>query len=437
MDKTDLQVPTYPCKGYYLNRIFATVQSFIVIKQQLKQCVATENSSMITIRLFRSLMVFGVLSLAAVPVAFGQQESSAVNQFNSSSPALNAELVVASYLSWFGQEISDQKLPGAALAIVSKDKVLDVHTWGVRSKQGNEIVDQDSLFRIASVSKTFAGTVASLVAGSGQQPLETPLRQILPQLVIGTKPSSQQITLKDVISHTTGLMPHAYSNMLDDGVAYEKIQEKFQQIPTVCSPGRCYGYQNVVFSLIADVVEVSTQKSYEDYLYEQLFVPLGMTSASTGLDKFESSNNATAPHRLVRGNWRVTSNNPAYYTVAPAAGINASILDMAIWARANLGAFPGVLDLDFLHNQHEPVVETPRGNYFNRWEGLEKAYYALGWRVFDYRGLRVIHHGGGVRGFRSEVAIVPEKNVAMVALFNAETRFANDIVPEFLDKLVD
>ena len=162
-----------------------------------------------------------------------------------------------------------------------------------------------------------------------------------------------------------------------------------------------------------------------------------MTTASTGLDQFEANGNATSPHRRVRGNWRVTTVNPAYYTVTPAAGINASILDMAIWARANLGAYPEVLSRSFLELQHSPVVETPRGNYFNRWQGLEHAYYALGWRVFDYRGMRVIHHGGGVRGFRSEVALVPERNLGVVVLFNAETRVANDIVPAFLDNIIN
>jgi len=231
-------------------------------------------------------------------------------------------------------------------------------------------------------------------------------------------------------------MPHAYSNMLDDGVAYEMIQKKFHEIPTVCPPGRCYGYQNVVFSLIGDVVEASTLLSYEQYLQEELFGPLGMQTASTGLEQFEGSDNATSPHRRTRGGWRTTTHNPAYYTVAPAAGINASVDDMAIWARANLGGFPDVLSESFLMQQHDPVVETPRGNYFNRWDGLDKAYYALGWRIFDYRGLRVVHHGGGVRGFRSEVALIPELELGLVVLFNAETKVANDVVPAFLDNLI-
>ncbi|MEX2130886.1 MAG: serine hydrolase domain-containing protein [Pseudohongiellaceae bacterium] len=340
------------------------------------------------------------------------------------------------YLDWLRSESEAEQLPGVAVAIVSREAVLDVRTWGVRNQQSIEPVTAQSLFRIASMSKTFAGTVATLLVEQEKlQSWDTPIKTLFPQIQIGSGTGSNTITLKNIVSHTTGLMPHAYSNMLDDGVAYEKIREKFKEIPTVCQPGECYGYQNVIFSLIGDVVELSTRQSYEQYLYEHLFLPLGMSSASTGLETFESNSNHTSPHRKVRGSWRPTTNNPAYYSVAPAAGINASILDMAIWARANLGAFPEVLPPALLQAAHKPVVETPYGNYFNRWEGVEHAYYAMGWRVLDFRGHRVVHHGGGVRGFRSEMALVPEKNLGIVVLFNAETNFANDIVPAFLESL--
>ena len=382
----------------------------------------------------RVILAFCLISWGYNASSLAQQQT-VILQPNEFENGRILEDAITGYTDWLKQRFSDENLPGAAMAIVSKDKVLDVQTWGVRSSQSADLVDEDSLFRIASVSKTFAGTVASLLVTLDQQSWDTPINQLLPSIQIGTKPSSNTMTLKNIVSHTTGLMPHAYSNMLDDGVAYEKIQKKFHEIPTVCAPGDCYGYQNVVFSLIADVVEASTLKSYEDYLSQEIFLPLGMSTASTGLEQFVTNTNATTPHRKVRGSWRVTTNNPAYYSVAPAAGINASILDMAIWARANLGAYPDVLSESFLQKKQKPLIETPRGNYLNRWPGLEHAYYALGWRVFDYRGMRIIHHGGGVRGFRSEVALIPEKNLGMVVLFNAETNVANDIVPTFLDIL--
>lgn len=341
------------------------------------------------------------------------------------------------FVGWMEEAAAEQNIPGVALAIVSREGITHMQTWGVKKVTEQDSVNTDSIFRIASMSKTFAGTAATLLVDQNLQSWDARLVDLFPELKIGTGGSSKAITLRHVVSHSTGLMPHSYSNMLDAGVGYEKIKSKFDEIPTVCQPGDCYGYQNVIFSLIADVVEDSTGESYEKYLYEQLFKPLGMVNASVGMEPYLESDEATSPHRRVRGSWRTTTTNPAYYSVAPASGINASIFDMSMWLRANLGAFPEILSTDFLSNLHEPVIATPRGNYFNRWSGLEKAYYATGWRVFEYEGLRVIHHGGAVRGYRSEMAFVPDANIGMVLLFNAESKLANDVVPAFIDSLTD
>jgi len=341
------------------------------------------------------------------------------------------------FVAWLEENTVEKDIPGSALAIVSREGIMQLETWGVRKVIARDPVNSDSVFRIASISKTFAGTVAGLLVNQNLQGWDMRINGLFPNMGLGEGTSSEAITLKHIVSQTTGLMPHSYSNMLDDGVIYQKIKEKFHQIPTVCSPGQCYSYQNVVFSLVADVVEQSTGDSYEKYLHQQIFKPLGMTTASVGMEPYINSPNATAPHRLVRGNWRTTTTNPAYYSVAPASGINASIFDMSIWIRANLGAFPHILSKDFLAELHEPVISTPYGNYFNRWSGLEKAYYAIGWRVFNYKGLRAVHHGGGVRGYRSEMVFVPDANIGMVMLLNAESNLANDVVPAFLDHLTD
>ena len=354
----------------------------------------------------------------------------------SAQESVAASADFSAFEHWLEGEISTRGIPGAAMGIVTSDKVLDVQTWGIRSRDAAVPIDAQTVFRIASVSKTFAGAVAALLVHDHKQQWDTPLITLLPQYRIGTEPVSNAMTLRHVLSHTTGLMPHAYSNMLDAGVAYEKIQEKFQEIPTVCSPGQCYGYQNVVFSLVADVVQVSEHKTYEEFVQTRILTPLGMSHASLGLEGYTGSENVSAPHQFRGEHWRVATTNAAYYTVGPAAGVNASLEDMMLWAQANLGAYPDVLPPEVLAEQHAPVVETPRGNYFNRWPRLENAWYGLGWRIFDYGGRRVIHHGGGVRGFRSELVLVPELDIAMVVLFNAETPVANDVVPMFLDTIM-
>ena len=373
---------------------------------------------------FESLCV--ALLLSTAPVSADNLDSHAGYNYD-----------LSDFVAWMEDAIREKEIPGVALAIVSREGIMHMQTWGVRSIDTREAVHSDSVFRIASMSKTFAGTSAALLVDQNYQSWDTKLTDLFPSMNLGSQRSSSGITLKHVVSHSTGLMPHSYSNLLDDGVAYDRIKPRFSKIPTVCPPSECYGYQNVVFSLIGDVVEHSTGESYEKFIYEQIFKPLGMVTASVGMQAYLENDEATQPHLRSRGAWRTTSTNPAYYSVAPASGINASIFDMSVWVRANLGAFPQVLSADFLAQLHEPIIATPRGNYFNRWSGLKKAYYATGWRVFDYNGQRVIHHGGGVRGYRSEMAFVPEANIGLVLLFNAESNLANDIVPAFLDNLLD
>lgn len=352
-------------------------------------------------------------------------------------PAPASALAFEAYKQWLADTVAELDIPGVAVALVSSTGVQDVQTLGVRSVASGQAMQPDTVFRIASVSKTFAGTVGAQLVSHNILGWDEPISQFLPDYRLGTDvDAGQQLTLRHVLSHTTGLMPHAFSNLLDAGVAYEKIQEKFHEIPSVCQPGRCYGYQNVVFSLVADVLERSLGAGYDNFVEENIFAPLGMETASMGLDAYQSNPNASAPHQFGRGRWLVSTLNPAYYTVGPASGVNATIMDMARWAQAHLGGFPNVLPPSLLEMQHTPVVETPHGNYFNRWARVEKAWYGLGWRIMDYAGMRIVHHGGGVRGYRSEMVLVPEHDVALVVLFNAQTPLANEVVPQFLDRLL-
>lgn len=340
------------------------------------------------------------------------------------------------FISWLDAAARERGIPGVALGIVTSEGIHTMRTWGVKEAGLPDRVGVNSVFRIASMSKTFAGAATALLVNEQQESWDTLLSDYFPAMRLGTSSNSNRINLRHVVSHSTGLMPHSYSNMLDAGVDYADIKGKFDEIPTVCQPGECYGYQNVVFSLVGDVIEQRSGESYAKYLEEKLFRPLSMVTASVGLEGYYQSDSVTAPHREVRSGWRKTSINAAYYSVAPASGINASLMDMTQWLRANLGAYPEVLPPELLAEMHSPVISTPYGNYFNRWSGLEKAYYGIGWRVLDFKGVRAVHHGGGVRGYRSEMVFVPDANIGMVVMLNAESNLANDVVPNFLDDLL-
>jgi beta-lactamase class C len=124
-----------------------------------------------------------------------------------------------------------------------------------------------------------------------------------------------------------------------------------------------------------------------------------------------------------------------YYRINPAAGVNASITDMSRWLIAHMGQNPAILSPALLNAVHSKI--TRNTNYYGSREGVTNSHYGLGWRVFDYRGDKnFVHHGGGVKGFRSEVVFSPELKIGMVILTNGP-RLSRDVIFEFLDAYED
>ena len=168
----------------------------------------------------------------------------------------------------------------------------------------------------------------------------------------------------------------------------------------MCIRDRCYAYQNVAYSLIGDVVGGASGEPFERWVSERIFTPLGMHDASYGLDGIETSPRWAKPHVRAGRGWSSVMPKPTYYRVPPAAGVNASISDMAQYLIAQTGHRPDVLPAPLLATLHSPVISTPselRGSSWRRTR-LSSAGYALGWRAFNYAGHDLIFHGGAVQG---------------------------------------
>jgi beta-lactamase class C len=230
-------------------------------------------------------------------------------------------------------------------------------------------------------------------------------------------------------------MPHAYTNLVEDNMSYERIVKRLNRVDFVCRPGDCYGYQNVAFSLVGDVVEAETGLDYPTYVRQKLFEPLRMQRASFGRDAFLSDSNHAKPHIWTGSDWRPTRTTDHYYRIPPAAGVNASIDDMRAWLLAQLGQEPAVLNDLMLDELQRGVISTTRQQAHYRWRrGIKNVAYGLGWRVFDYKeNAGFVQHGGYVRGMRSEMVFNRELQTGMVFLTNSEPRDLGDLVFEFLD----
>lgn len=353
-----------------------------------------------------------------------------------SAPVAGAEDNIEGLYRTFDQEFQkltrENDIPGSAYAIIDGDHVLAVKTFGLQEKGGKDPVVRTTVFRLASVSKTFAADLAGVLMAEKKFSLDDPLLRYVPDLKFKDPGFAKQLQVRHILSHSAGLMPNAYDLMVEDGWTMDKIVPRFQQLKPMCKPGECYGYQNVLFSLIGPVIEQTTGADYGALVEERFFRPLGMKTASVGYEGFMQSADKAMPHILTRRGLIEGKPSPNYYTVAPAAGVNASIDDMSQWLIAQMGHRPEVLPAPVLSMVTTKQVQTRRELYKRQWKRhLTDAYYGLGWRLYEFPEGELVMHAGAVSGYRSLVSYSRDKDIGLVILMNADTRVIDELAAGF------
>lgn len=341
---------------------------------------------------------------------------------------------VTEFERFVGRQIAPM-VPGVAVAMVDGGKVSSMRTWGRRHIDRKDRVTPDTVFRLASVSKNFAATAAGVLVEKGQLNWDSLVRQYVKGVKFKRADYGNQLTLRHLLSHSTGLIPQAYTNLIEDNVSYARVVKRLREVDFVCAPGRCYGYQNVAFSLAGDMIETASGQSYNDFVQQTLMTPLGMKDASLGYKAFRAADNRITPHVKIRKRWRPARVLPTYYRISPAAGVNATIRDMSKWLLAQMGQRPDVLSPELLDTIQRPVIRNSRRqSHFRSHKLLGATWYGLGWRIFNFGPHQnFVYHGGWVKGSRAIMVFNRELQIGMVFLTNAETKLARKIVYRYLE----
>jgi len=346
------------------------------------------------------------------------------------------------------EELKKYNIPGGAYVIVKNNKVVSLETFGHIDKTKQQKVDSNTVFRLASVSKTFASTITTMLAQEHVLNLSDPITKYVPDFSLAKEGAAEKIQLKHILSHSSGLMPNAYDNLLHENWSMNKIINRFDRITPICQPEKCYGYQNITFGLLQPAIETSQEKSYSTLLTERLFSPLKMDNSSIGLKAFQQHINTAKPHvlrktiltnkqdkqgkRVKQYIWRTVNVEPDFYKVAPSAGVNSSISDLAKWLIANLGHNPDVLSPALLSEVTTPRIKTKKDLRRKYWrEHLTDAHYGYGWRIYQLQGQKIIYHSGWVEGFRADIGYSLELDMGFAILINAEANVINQISSEF------
>ena len=350
------------------------------------------------------------------------------------------KIAVAAY---FGKALKSGDIIGAGISIVKGDSIILSDGFGKRSVDTKEKIDGETIFRLGSLSKGFAGVLAADLKNEGKLDWDDKVSDYLPQFQLGDQNNTDKIKLAHILSHTSGTPYHSFTNLVEAGLPMNKIAGRFNEVTPISSPGEMYSYQNAMFALFGEITKKATGKDIGTSLQNRFFKPLGMHTACTDYETLVQNKNVALPHAKGRNGWRSKKLTDHYDNAVAAGGINASALDMAKWMRFLLGHNPGILNKAALAEAFEPCVEINIGRkYYKRWPGHVSSHYGFGWRIHKFEDevtedmTTMWHHGGSVNSFRNEIAIYPETDLGICVLLNSNSKLARTVIPD-LQKIVE
>ena len=344
------------------------------------------------------------------------------------------ELAAKEWINEFAKHVQvkakKQNVPGYLFAFVEKGGPATVIHYG-KTKRSGPSIQAESVFRLASVSKTFTSMLVAKLVEQNKLNWRTSISTLAPEFGF-TQAGADRLNLKHLIGQSSGFIPNAYDNLIEANYPVKRVLNMLADLEPLCAPGQCYTYQNTLFAVLGEYFE-QQNSSYAQELRKQIIEPLGMSTASVGSAALQSSNHWAKPHvAIAKNKWRDVRVREDYYRYSPAAGVNASSQDMIIWLRAMLGEMPQVISPELIAKVTTPQVVTKRELYRKGWRKyLKSAHYGLGWRVYNFEGYKLNYHGGWVQGYRADIAFAPDQEVAYLMLMNAESNLINEFTAEF------
>jgi CubicO group peptidase (beta-lactamase class C family) len=344
--------------------------------------------------------------------------------------------------SYIEHEMERWKVPGVGVAVVKDHEVVFAEGFGVRHLKEGGKVDADTLFAIGSNTKAFTATAIGLLVQEGKIAWDDPVLRYLPEFQMHDPLVTRKITIRDLLCHRSGLGTFQ-GDLMSFGSVYDRAEtmRRIRFIEPAYDFRAGFGYSNLMFLTAGQIIPRVTESSWDQFIDQRLFNPLGMNRSNTTVGEFEAMTNAAAPHGLVEGEI-VPIPHDNIDNMAPAGSINSSANDMARWLllQTGDGFFDGeevvdpavILETRKPHNlQH--VSDSAKE--INPWTHFSA--YGLGWSLSDYRGRLVVAHGGGLNGMVSSVAILPEEHLGVVVLTNYDLHglrqsVVNHVIDAFL-----
>ncbi len=336
-------------------------------------------------------------------------------------PAYAQEAPLNGFDDYINKALLEWEVPGLAIAIVKDDRIVLAKGYGVRKLGDPAPVNERTLFAIGSSSKAFTAAAIAMLADEGKLKWDDPVTKYLPDFELYDPYVTRELTVRDLLSHRSGLKR---GDLLWYGTEYDRdeILRRTRYLKPTWSLRSTFGYQNLMFLAAGQLIAKVSGKSWDEFIRQRIFTPLGMTASNTSVKDLKGLDNVSSPHAKIEDkveaiSWRNIDN------IAPAGSINSSVVDMAQWVRLQLAQ--GEYQKQHLLSsgaakemQTSQTVIRAEPPYSLLYPEAHFLNYGLGWFLHDFRGRKVVEHGGAIDGMRAQVAMIPEEKLGLVILTN-------------------
>ncbi|MDR3472048.1 MAG: serine hydrolase [Devosia sp.] len=331
------------------------------------------------------------------------------------------------------QLVESGQVPGMSIAVVYDDQTVFLKGYGVREEGKPALVDPDTVFQLASMSKPLASTVVATLVSDGTLTWDTRISDIDPGFQLYDPYATRELTLRDLFSHRSGLSPQAGNDIEGLGVPRDEILRRLRYLKPTSSFRSTYAYSNFGITEAGIAAADAAHMSWEDLAETHLYRPLGMNSTSSRYSDFIARPDHAELHIRTDGKW-VPKVKRMPDGQSPAGGVSSTARDMALWLRLQLdgGTVGGneLIKSAALLATHTPVISTGPDPV----SGVP-TFYGLGWIVsYSPRGMVLRHSGAFSAGARTIVSMIPAEHLGIVVLCN---NFPTGVPEGLADDLYD
>lgn len=374
----------------------------------------------------------GKFSQGGQSFEFGLTRASAAQKAEKADDAkLTAEL-----REMIKQALAVWHTPGVAVAVIRDGKVLLSEGFGQRNLAKNLPVTPDTLFAIGSSTKAFTATALGMLVDEGKLDWDKPVHGVMPDFELQDPFATAEMSARDLLTHRSGLPRHDLS-WYDSGRSREELYHSLKYLEPTAPFRTRFQYQNLMFMTAGVLLEKLSGESWEDFIHDRIFKPLGMKRSNTSSSEMQADADHSQPYKL-RDDKPVEIPFRPIDAMGPAGSIHSSIRDMTRWLQFNLdagsvaddkGGSKQLLAVSTMDEIHAPqVVAAHLGS-------PESPYtlYGMGWFIQPYRGHTLLQHGGNIDGFTAMVSLMPQDRLGVVVLSNKN----GDMLPTALMFAID